>query len=481
MDQQVTQVEKKETVEVLGLDGKNQQQASPLAGIFDAMVKGKEEGKDAKAVIKEQTQQAKPAKQEKAEEPAKEVAAKEANHEAEKAPEKQKTDLGEALTKGQEKKSSEAAAGDEISEEDLKVLPTDKPKTAKRIHTLLKKIDAVTSEVTKTKQEAQEKATKLAELEKKLSETKTVDPKVEEERQKQLDELAMYRRRYELDRDPELKSKFDSRITQAEESIMTTLKGNRAPEWLTKAIETAGGWNSFAASSKTFSLQGEDGVESVSAAELADRVLKALPVTERNLVQAAMMDQVQTSREKDRFLKEEQAKAKEYFAKREESEKQSRLQSEKQVEEAKKVLSEWRSKVDAEEWLKDKQVAANASDQEKEQAKEWNEYNKQIKKEVDKALAASDINSLLEVVHNSARYHAERRNVGVLQKENEKLKAALAEKDKEITKIKSAGKTIPKSGSIAMPSSTTQKETKPVSLEDSFNAIARKKMESLDE
>ncbi len=482
MESQVTQVDKKETVEVLGLDGKNQSTSS-LAGVFDTIIKGKEEGKSAKESIKEhQAVEKKPSVQKTEEvktEEVKETAAKTETEEKPK-PEKQKTDLGEALTKGQEKKSSDSSS-DEVTDADLKVLPTDKPKTAKRIQTLLKKIDEVNSEVTKTKQEAQEKASKLAELEKKLTETKTVDPKVEEERKKQLDELAMYRRRYELDKDPELKTKFDSRIESAETSIISTLKSNRAPEWLTKAIESAGGWNAFASSSKTFSLQGEDGTEAVTASELADRVLKALPLTDRNAVQAAMMEQIQTSREKDRFLKEEQAKANEYFSKREESEKQARQQSEKQVEEAKKTLTEWRSKFEAEEFLKDKTPAANATEAEKEQAKEWNEFNKQLRKEMDKALGANDVKSMLDVIENSVRYHAERRNVGTLQKENEKLKAALAEKDKEILKIKSAGRSIPRGGSIATTQTQPARESKPVSLEDAFDAIGRKKMEAFDE
>lgn len=483
MESQVTQVDKKETVEVLGLDGKNQSTSS-LAGVFDTIVKGKEEGKTARESIKDhQAAEKKPIvekqEQPKAEEKVAEVKSEE-KQEEKKQPEKQKTDLGEALTKGQEKKAGGDA--DEVTDADLKVLPTDKPKTAKRIQTLLKKIDEVNSEATKTKQEAQEKAAKLAELEKKLAETKAVDPKVEEERKKQLDELAMYRRRYELDRDPELKTKFDSRIESAETSIMGTLKSNRAPEWLTKAIETAGGWNAFASSSKTISLQGEDGTETITAAELADRVLRALPLTDRNAVQAAMMEQIQTSREKDRFLKEEQSKATEYFAKREEQEKQSRQQSEKQIEEAKKTLTEWRSKFESEEFLKDKTPPANAPESEKEQAKEWNEFNKQLRKELDKALGANDVKSMLDVIENSVRYHAERRNVGSLQKENEKLRAALAEKDREILKIKSAGRSIPRGGSIATAAATPSKESsRPASLEDAFEAIGRRKAESNDE
>src|SRR6185436_18362386 len=105
--------------------------------------------------------------------------------------------------------------------------------------------DTVNAEVAKTKAEAAEKATKLAEYEKKLSEVKTADPATEEKIKTQLDELAMYRRRYELDKDPNVKVKYDQRVEAAEKSIIETLKRRNAGEALLKLINDEGGWAKF--------------------------------------------------------------------------------------------------------------------------------------------------------------------------------------------------------------------------------------------
>ena len=76
---------------------------------------------------------------------------------------------------------------DAPSDDELQVLPHDKPKTAKRIQALLKKVDALNSTFTETKRGAEEKAKRLAELEEQLKGVSTVDPATNEAIKAQLD------------------------------------------------------------------------------------------------------------------------------------------------------------------------------------------------------------------------------------------------------------------------------------------------------
>lgn len=473
-------VTKQETTEVLDANGNTlNSSASPLADIFNKIEEGKSEGKTAKEVIAEL-----PAKKD-------EVVVEKKEVKAEKPAEKDSLEkrLDKVETDRQEKKEEEVtreslrASGekkevkevkeekpeDVIPEEELQVLPQDKPKTAKRITALLAKIRATESKAAETAKQAEEKAAKLAELEKKLSETKTVDPATEEKVKKQLDELAMYRRRYDLDKDPEVKTKFDTRVELAEKSIKETLARNKAGESLIKLIETEGGWSKFSESNRYVTIgDGEGGTKQVTQAELADQILQALPLSERKGVEAAMVEQIQTKRDKDRFLQEEQAKAGEFFKKKEEETIAQETTYKKEVEEAQKKIAEWRDKFLDSDWIKDKQVPAGATAEQKAEIEATNAYNAKLRALTVKSLSAKKLEDLLEMAGDSVRYYDENRRSRALQAENERLKS-------ELSKLRSAGRSVPKHGSISVSSSSSEgvAPKKPRSLEEAFAAIER--------
>lgn len=488
-DENVNVIERRETTEVLGLDGKSTGPGN-LANIFDRIEAGKSEGLTAKEVLKDAPQPKVEVRGEPAKEPAKEPVKAEVKQEqkpevkAEPAKEEPKNGLDKAFEAQQDKKNDaakekkEAAKQDskqepenEVPEDELQVLPHDKPKTAKRIQALLKKIDTINNTYAETKKEAEAKAAKLAELETQLSSVKKVDPATDEAVKKQLDELAMYRRRYDLETDPAIKDKFDTRVAQAEESIYSTLKANNASDALIDLIKKEGGWNAFANSQKQISIKG--GKDYVST-ELAEEIMNLLPMTDRKAVEAYMMEQIHTKREKERFFKEEQAKATEYFTKREEESKKLSEAQRNQVAEAQKAIDNWRSGIEKSDWLKDKEVPANATDEQKEEVKHWNEFNKQMKQVMNKALTSNDLPTLLDVVQDSVKYHAERRNAAMLQKEVERLKAQVDAKEKEITKIKNSGRSVPRGGSISVSQQAPSAESRrPKSLEEAFDMQAR--------
>lgn len=488
-----TIVTKQEQTEVVNLTPNSGDTTSSLSSLFDNMQKAKDDGRPVADAIKEQKEQKTEEKkvEPKAEEKKEEAKKEEPNNKAEKTEEKKDDhdDPREVLRKAmeeraekkreeQEKKAEvkEEKKEDDVPEEELQVLPHDKPKTAKRIQALLKKIDSINSEVTKTKQEAQEKATKLADLEKKLSEVKTVNPETDEKIKQQLDELAMLRRRYELDNDPDVKSKFDSRVSSAEESIVSILKKRGATDALLNIIKEEGGWEGFSASNRSLKIPDKNTpgeMTTVTAAELADMVLEELPLPQRKAVEAAMLEQIQTRRDRERFFKEEQQKANEFFKKREEESAKSVKAQQEAMEAAKKTIDKWKEGVFSSDFIKDKEIPANAPADVAADVKAHNEYNNQLRALVNKNINVNSLDGILDVALDAVRYYDERRTTNSLRKEVEKLKAAILEKDNIIAKFKTGAKSTPKSGSIA--ASPASKETPKAarSLEEAFDMIAQ--------
>lgn len=481
-------IEKRETVEVV--DAPNLSSASTvgsLNSIFDKIEAGKAEGVSAKDSLKEEApEQKEPEKKEAApaKEPVKEPVKQEVKEEVKKEDDKPKTleeefsreALRKAAAEEKKAKPEEQTAQEEVPEEELKVLPHDKPKTAKRIQALLKKIEVTNSEVAKTKSEVLEKANKLAELEKKLGEVKTVDPTTDEKVKTQLDELAMLRRRYELDNDPEVKTKFDSKIESSEASINDLLVKRNAGKALLDIIKEEGGWNKFSNSTRQIPVSdGEGGVKYVPGSEVADQILQALPLGERKAIESAMMEQVQTKRDRDRFLKEEQQKATEFFTKREQAAKKQTEEQEKQVAEARKSIDAYIEKQMKEEWLADKPVPETATAQEKAALQEHNKYNAQLRGVFKKAVGTKDLDGLLEIITDSVRYFDERRKVENLAKENAALKAEIKAKQGELDKVKVAGRSVPRGGSISTPPSERDGERSkvPNSLEETLERMER--------
>lgn len=499
MPSEETIITKQETTEVLDNNGNTSpsEGAKTLSDIFDKMIEAKSEGEDPKLAIKEVEQQkAEQVKPEpKAETVKEEPAAKsepsdldkklEDKKPAAEEPAKEEDVSRDSLRKMFDKKDAEKAKAadkedkkdtlEDVSEEELQVLPHDKPKTAKRINALLSKIKEVESRETETRKQAEEKAKRLAELEQQLSTVKSSDPTTDEKIKAQLDELAMYRRRYELDNDPELKEKFDTRIEAQESAIVDHLKKRGATDELVKLIQNEGGWARFASSNNTMTLPDEDGgTRQVSMAELAETIINALPLGERKAIEAAMMDQIQTQSAKKLHYEDQVKKAKEYFSKRDEEGKKAQAEQQRQIEEARKSVEKWQSEVEQSDWLKDKELPAKATPEQKQAIQEHNRYNAQLRSLLKKAVSTTDLNGMLEIVHDSVRYYDERRNTASLKREVDSLRAELQAKQAELDKFKGASRSVPRAGSVSSNASApTAPEKRPRSLEEAFDRLSR--------
>lgn len=373
-------------------------------------------------------------------------------------------------------KKEEKADPDAPTDDELQVLPHDKPKTAKRIQALLKKVDALNSTFTETKRGAEEKAKRLAELEEQLKKVTTVDPATNEAVKAQLDELKMFKRRYELDKDPEVATKFDSRVQYAEKGITEILTKRQATPALLKLIADEGGWAKFSSSTTPISVKSADGgTTQIPASEAAENILNALPMLDRKQLESAMMEQIQLDRDKKRFLEEETKRAVDYFKSRDEEANKQVAAQRQGMDEAKKLIEEFKTTaVTQREWLKQQEVPVNATAEQKAEIEDSNAYKKQLASLLKKNLEVKDIPSMLGVVEDSVAYYAERRNSARLMDENAKLRAELTHQKESMDKFKNASRSTSKSGSLAGGGSTPTTPSKskvPASLEDAFARI----------
>lgn len=464
---------KRETTEVLDGNGRNIGGGdSALGKIFDKISEGADAKSAVKEVMKEETKETKSLfdNQDEGNAKPKEV---ESVAKTEPAPEAVVEKKVAAPVK------AEPVAEEVVDEADLQVLPHDKPKTAVRISALLKKSALAQEMAENTKKELAEKATKLKELEEELNKIRSIDPLTNDKVKEHLDELQMYRRRYELENSDEVKSKFDGRVNNAEETIHKTLAAHGLPESLINEIKAEGGWLKFIDSNRVIGLAKGD----MSAADIAETIKKSLPSSERRRLEALELEQIQTKREKDSYFSEETKKASDYFANRESQTKAQQAEAKKQFDTAVQTVREWREKFKKEnEWLNEKAIDAGVSAEQRKQLEEHNAHAKQLNSVIEKHLAAKDVNGMLDVLVDSIKYHQERRNLASALADNQKLKNDLKAKQDELDKFKRAGGSVSKNGSLAGGGGSRTDEQKapvaPPSLEDAFDRMAAGK--SLD-
>lgn len=472
----VTTVQTQTTTETLDSNGKTLEGNGNLHAIFDKI----ESGKPAKEAVSEVMEKKTP----KVPDDKKEEKVVEKSDKKEEAPGSLEDSL-DKKEKREDKKEEKVddktqKTEDEVPEEELQVLPHDKPKTAKRIAAILAKASKASEEVALTKKEIAARDEKLKTLEEQLSKVKTVDPKTEEAVQKQLEELTMFRRRYDLEKDPSVKSKYDDRITanetQIEALVPSVLKKHGAGEGLINLIKEEGGWNKFSQSTRKITLAGG---EIVSAAELADQIISQIPFSDRKMIDAISMEQVQLKREKDRFIEEETKVANEFFKKKDEETAKNREASQQQIKTAQEFITKWHADViDKNEFFKEKPVPANATADQKKAIEEDNAASRQLNEVLKKNLGVKDIESMVGIVLDSVKYHAEHREVTRLQARLQKAEADIKAKQDELDRFKNSGRTTTKAGSLVgggSGNSTAPVEKKPKSLEEALDmALADK-------
>lgn len=342
--------------------------------------------------------------------------------------------------------AAKTAIPEEVPEDQRQVLPHDKPETARRIRALLDDKKKLAKELEDARKTAVAKPT-----ENNVEEFN----KLKEEHTKATDELLKFRRRYEVDNDETFKKTYDEPVSNAETSIETTLKKYQLGDATLKAIKDEGGFAAFSRSAKTFPVQqkGEDGemhTVQITAGELARNWLNAIPVADAEFIKQSLGRQQMLTEEKKTAVQRAVDESKQFFENRQlESKKQQDAAKASEAEMAKKYQEWYKTATESTEWLKDREVPENASDAQKKQIKEHNEFNEQLRKGLNSHPKTSEEYYTLRM--EAAEAHHLRREMG---SRDERIKSLEA----ELSRVKGGTRTTPKAGSLLTDNNREEKK-----------------------
>jgi len=323
----------------------------------------------------------------------------------------------------------------------LKVTPNDKPLTARRISQLLEKVEFRDKTLAEKEAIIKELQTKTA-----TSQGSEELTKMKDELENTRKDLLRYRRRYDLDSDPEVKSKFEEPVIQAEGTIKEVLNKYQLGEPTLNEIEKAGGFSEFSKSGKIYTIKEADAngdIVSVqkTASDLVKAWLNAMPVGDAEEIRSAMTRQSMTRAEKKRFFEKETAEADKYFKGQEEQRTKFQQEQESNLEKTRKEYGDWaENQIKSKDWLKDKEIPSGATQDQKKQIDEQNEFTKQLRTMI-KNPPTNSADKVKEILLGGVEAHH-------LRKENGAQAAKIKALEAELSKFKNGTRTTPKEGSL---------------------------------
>lgn len=365
-------------------------------------------------------------------------------------------------------------------EAELRVLPHDKESTKRRIEAFLKKEAAL-------KAEAESYKAKMAELEKRPAVNAEEIDKLKSEYNQTKEDLLRYRRRYEIDNDPEIKDRFTKPIEEAENNIATTLAKYNVSEATMKLIKDAGGLANFSRSGKVFKVNKRVIEEDPNTGEKKEVVrafendagdivkgwLDAMNPVDAEYARSQLGKQFNLQDERKKFIEAETARANEYFSQAEQQKKQQQETFEKETAEKRAQYKKWADETVAkEEWLKEKEVPANASEDMKKSIQEHNDFVKQARSNIIDPMPIIGTPDAIRatILDAQAAKH--------LKRENARLLKELEEAKSKAEKAVAATRTTSSKGSL-LPKASAPAPKKETAADDDFMASFEKSLERL--
>lgn len=272
----------------------------------------------------------------------------------------------------------EHKAPDDVIEPDLLARETDSKEVARRVNGLVGKIKLVAAE--KDTVAAELKAAR-EEVEQLRQATAEVSPEQKEETEALKKELTQFRRRYDLEKDPEFNARYTAKIKEADEVIGAVLKRLPASaEWVLKAIADEKGLVNLARSPRTFTLQkGEGETEIVDGNGLYGRILAILPKVDAGRLELAVSRKDELEAERARTIEAETKKADEYFAQVEKTQGESQRVHAERRKVIKAGLTKFRDAAWQKPDFKDVEVGDSADPSLQEAAKAQNEVRSEMR------------------------------------------------------------------------------------------------------
>ncbi len=352
------------------------------------------------------------------------------------------------------------AAPESVPDEHKRVLPHDKPDTARRIKAILAERDAAKAEAAAAKAEY--------EAAKKAPSTPPEELlKLKQDYDAAQSDLMRYRRLHDIENDKEFAAKYREPVKQVEVAVESSLKKNGFGEPVLDVIRKEGGFAEFSRSNKTFQInepdpdnEGQTRPVYRTAAEIARNWLNALPAADAELIRASIGKQQLLREEEKNAIAQAQSEAKTYFegqtaAQRAQAEaaQKAAMATQKEYLESIKVVEE---KTD---WLKDRPLPENATPEQKAEVDNYNEFTRQMRDRLKKD--PTNAKEYVELKLEAAESHHLRRTVG-------EYEAKIAALEAQLAKSKNALRTTPRGGSI-LKSDTAPKEKSGIDQNDPTN------------
>lgn len=326
-----------------------------------------------------------------------------------------------------------------VPEDQRRVMPHDKPDTARRIKAILAERDAERQAAAAAKKELDEA--------KKAGASSEELKKIREEHEALKADALRLRRLHDLKSDKEFNDKYDLPVKQVDTQIADTLKRYGFGEATLKAIDAEGGFAAFSRSSKLFTVRepdpenaGQTRAVQKTAAQLAREWVSGMDVADSEAVKAGLGKQQLLQSEKQAAIEKEQAEAKAYFENRDKATTEQQAAAKAAHEKNMADYKAWRDKAVAEtEFLKDREIPAEATAEQKKAIEEYNEFNAQLRARIDR-----DPTNALEYGQlklEAAEAHHLRRTLGEKDAEIASLREQLKQKS-------AALRTTPKAGSL---------------------------------
>lgn len=365
--------------------------------------------------------------------------------------------------------------------DELREMPHDKPATRRRIRTFLKRENEL-------KSKAESYKAKMAELEKRPAVNAEEIEKLKSEYEQTKTDLLRYRRRYEIDNDSEIKDRFVKPIEEAESNITATLAKYNVSEATMKLIKDAGGLANFSRSGKVFKVNKRVIEKDPETGETKEVVrafendasyivkdwLDDMNPIDAEYTRAQLGKQFNLQDERKKFIEIETSRATEYFSQAEQQRKQQQETFEKETADKRAQYKKWADETLAkEEWLKEKEVPANASEDMKKSIQEHNDFVKQARSHViDPMPIIGTPDAIRATILDAQRAKH-------LQRENTRLLKELEETKSKTEKAVAATRTTSSKGSLLPRASAASAPKKESSFDDDFMSSFEKSLERL--
>jgi hypothetical protein len=391
---------------------------------------------------------------------------------AEAAPEPEETDPRKRIKKQIEdaEKEAEAEKAEEAEKPEGEHAPTDEIQLPEGVKSQKAKDRFV--ELTRARRAAEERAASIekevATRDAKIKELEGRKPEgVNEDVQKQLDELAMFRRQYQLENSPEIKAHFDNIVADGEKFIGETLKGYGIAEPTIRLIEGEGGFAEFSRSQRTAMVDGE----MKTYAEIAKDWLNGMNVADSEAVRAKLGEQRNVLDHKKRFIDAEKGKAKEYFTTQSAQYESSVKAQWENIQKQREQIDNFIKRATTETpWMKDKEIPATATPEQRKEIEADNKTAGDLRNILTATLNVKTMDELLDAALDATAYHKTRLD---LARANKRIKELEAKESKR----KAASATTVRQGSIASPpiKQTRKQENNLIDAADAFELALERK------